>query len=64
MAAPPKRPIPAKRLQGFRYFRMLGPLLDRLRDAGTQVEATVDELAAVHGLDHVETVRVVAASRS
>ena len=25
--------------------------------------ATVDELAAVHGLDHVETVRVVAASR-
>jgi hypothetical protein len=35
MAAPPKRPITAKRLQGFKYFRMLGPLLDRLRDAGT-----------------------------
>ena len=35
MAARAKGPITAKRLQGFKYFRMLGPLLDRLRDAGT-----------------------------
>src|SRR5688572_6378145 len=34
MAAPTKEPITAARLQGFKYFRMLGPLLDRLRDAG------------------------------
>jgi hypothetical protein len=35
MAAPQKAPVSERDLQGFKYFRKLGPLLDRLHAAGT-----------------------------
>jgi len=34
--APPRKPeITEKQLQGFKYFKLLGALLERLHDAGT-----------------------------
>ncbi|MGH8056633.1 MAG: hypothetical protein ACREOH_05275 [Candidatus Entotheonellia bacterium] len=35
MAAPKRAPVTAHDLQGFKYFRLLGPLLDQLHAAGT-----------------------------
>jgi Transposase DDE domain len=36
MAAPKRAPIATPDLQGFKYFRLLGPLLDHLHTAGTE----------------------------
>jgi len=36
MAAPKRAPVTAHDLQGFKYFRLLGPLLDHLHTAGTE----------------------------
>jgi hypothetical protein len=36
MAAPRRTPVTSHDLQGFKYFRLLGPLLDHLHAAGTE----------------------------
>lgn len=36
MAAPKRAPVTAPDLQGFKYFRLLGPLFDHLHTAGTE----------------------------
>jgi len=36
MAAPPSPPIPEETLQGFKYFRILGPLFTHLHTVGTE----------------------------
>jgi hypothetical protein len=36
MAAPKRAPVPTHDLQGFKDFRVLGPLLDHLHAAGTE----------------------------
>jgi DDE family transposase len=35
MAAPKRAPVTTHDLQGFKYFRVLGPLLDHWHAAGT-----------------------------
>jgi len=36
MAAPPSPTIPEETLQGFKYFRILGPLFTHLHTVGTE----------------------------
>ena len=36
MPHPRRRPVTARELQGFKYFRLLGPLLERLQAVGTE----------------------------